>query len=299
MAAQTEHAYEVPEPENWPLQLLAETGVLGLGCALFLLAAVLWPLRARARGWADDPAGAGMALALLCCAAACLACNLASLDLFEASTLLPLILLMALASALGAESLDAVTLRSGPQARWLVAGGMALLASVPPVQAQLHTQAARLLAQGQALSRSSRFADAVPAYELAVQFDPGLLEARYFLGNSLQDLGGDTALARAEGVYSGLRSYAPDYVQVHAQLGRLYESLGRHADAIEEYGRQLKLDPWDPDLVRVLTTLLVAQKRYAEAAALLEDAAGRWPGDGHYEANRRLILGWMQRGGGR
>jgi O-antigen ligase len=277
MAAQQEHSYEVTEPENWPLQLLAETGVLGLGAALALLAVLLLPLWREARAWAGDPERAGLCLALLCAVAACLACNLASLDLFVPSTLLPLLLLLGLGTALSTQRAPSISLNPEHYARFLVSLALAFMASVPVVQALLHTQAARLLAKGRDLSRNSQFAQAIPVYQLALQFDPGLLEARYFLGSSLLDAGGDTNLASASEAFDDLRRFAPDYVQVHAKLGRLDLARGDVAAAAQEYEYQLKLDPWDLDTVQALASLYARNGRLAEAEAVLADAAGRWP----------------------
>lgn len=281
MAVQGQHSYEVTDPENWPLQLFAEVGVLGLVTAVVLLKVLLWPLWRKARAWDQDPEGAGLCLAILCGVAACLACNLASLDLFLPSTLLPLLLILALGTAITADMdrAPSIALNPGMTARALVSLGLAFMASVPVVQGLLDNQAARLLAEGRALSRTARFSDAVQDYQLALQFDPGLLEARYFLGSSLLDAGGDTNLAAAGEAFADLRTYAPDYVQVHAKLGRLYTAQGRVDEAAQEYGAQLKLDPWDLETVQALATLDAQNGRLAAAAAVLTDAAKRWPDD--------------------
>jgi tetratricopeptide (TPR) repeat protein len=299
MAAQEQHSYEVTDPENWPLHLLAEVGLLGLVAAVVLLKAVLMPLRRKARAWDRDPGGAGLCLALLCGVAACLACNLASLDLFLPSTLLPLLLLLALGTAVTADRAPSIALNPGNTARVLVSLGLAFMAGVPVVQALLDGQAARLLAQGQALSQSERFNEAVPVYQLALQFDPGLLEARYFLGSSLLDAGGDTNLAQAGEAFAALRSYAPDYVQVHAKLGRLYTAQGRVDEAALEYQKQLKLDPWDLETVQALASLDAHNGRLADAAAVLEDAARRWPGDADVARNLAAVETALTRKKGR
>jgi O-antigen ligase/Flp pilus assembly protein TadD len=303
MAAQQEHSYEVTAPENWLLQVFAESGLIGLAAALFLLAVLLWPLRKAARSWATD-ADRGLCLALLCCVAACLACNLASLDLFLPSTLMPLLLLLALGGALSAP--ESLSLSLNPQnytrlllspnlTRVLVAMGLALMASVPVVQALLHSQAARLLYKGRALSQSGNFKEAVPVYQLALQFDPGLLEARYFLGNSLMDGGGPAALTQSAEAYAQLQGYAPDYVQVHAKLGRLDELEGRVPEAAQEYARQLALDPWDLGTVQALATLDARSGRLDEAAAVLQAASRRWPGNTDISGNLARVRAALQR----
>lgn len=299
MAGQVQHAYEVTAPENWPLQFLAESGVLGLGAALLLLGVLLLPLRRAARAWADDPQGAGLCLALCCAAAACLGCNLASLDLFLPSTLLPFVLLLGLGAALTTSKAAVLSLNPEHYARILVSVALAFMAAVPVTDALLHMQAARLLARARTLSGDGHFAEAVPDYRLALQFDPGLLEARYFLGSSLLDSGGATNLALAQTAFDGLRAYAPDYVQVHAKLGRLCQARGDYTGAAAEYERQLKLDPWDLGTVEALASLCASRGRLDEAETVLTDAARRWPENTDLSANLAAVETALrrQRGG--
>ncbi len=298
LAGLAHHAYEVVAPENWVLQILVETGILGLAACVAVLALILGPLRAYSRGWASDPGGAGLGLAVLASASGCLACNLASLDLFLASTLLPFLLLLGLAVALTARRAPALSLNPEPAARALVSLALCVTAAVPAVGALLALQAGRELAAAEALSRAGRGADALPHYRLAVQFDPDLREARYFLGCDLLDLGGADDLAEARQAFDGLRAYAPDYVQVHAQLGRLDAAQGRLDDAVAEYTRQLELDPWDRGAIEALASLEAAHGRLAQAAALLEGALARWPGDADFARNLALLRAALARGSG-
>lgn len=300
MATQVQHAYEVTAPENWPLQLFAEAGILGLATALFALLALLWPLRRASRAWAEDPQGGGLCLALLSCVAACLACNLASLDLFLPSTLLPLILLLALGTALSKEGAPQIPLiRNAQKTRFLASAGIIFLACVPPVQADLHTQAGRALARARALSQAGHFTEAVPDYGLALEYDPSLLEARYFLGCTLLDAGGDTNLANAAQCFAVLQRYAPDYVQVHAKLGRLRLERGQVADAAGEYERQLSLDPWDLNSVQALASLYAEHGYLAQAQAVLAAAASRWPGDQDIARNLLKVEAALRAMGGK
>ncbi|MGH7442037.1 MAG: hypothetical protein ACREKE_05120, partial [bacterium] len=224
-----------------------------------------------------------------CGVAACLTCNLASLDLFLPSTLLPLLLALGLGVALTTRKAPSLSLNPESYARILVSLALVFMASVPVTQALLHVQAARRLAQGQALSQSGQFSQALPDYALAVQFDPDLLEARYFWGSSLLDLGGASSLSQAAQVFGDLQGYAPNYVQVHAKLGRLFQAQG-HVNAAElEYARQLALDPWDLSTVQALAGLDAAHGSLPEAAAVLQNAAVRWPSDKDITRNLNLV----------
>ncbi|HXB97208.1 MAG TPA: O-antigen ligase family protein, partial [bacterium] len=235
MAGQTQHAYEVTRPENWPLELLAETGWLGLAAALALLGALLWPLRGLARGWDKDPERAGLALALLAALGGSLACNLAALDLFLPSTLLPFVALAALGAALATDKAPVLGAALGGGMRWLMSAGLLLLAAAPVAQAQMRWRASDRTALAEQLSRAGRLDEAVAPYQEALQLDPGQVEARYFLGCDLQDQGKPQDRKDAEAAFAELRQWAPDYVQVHARLGRLYQSEGRLPEAEAEY----------------------------------------------------------------
>lgn len=276
MAGQSQHSYEVTHPENWVLQALAETGLLGLLALGALLSCVLWPLRGLARDWAQDNEDAGLGLAVLTALCGSLACNLASLDFFLPSTLLPFLLLAALGLVLSAGKAPAVALNSEGYARLLVSLGLAFMATVPVVHAQMKWQSSRLLLQARAQSQAGRFAQAVPLYQVAVDLNPLNLEARYFLAKSLQDQGAPK-LAEAEAAFQALARLAPDYVLIHASRARLYTAQGRLDLAEAEWKRQLKLDPYLVQAVQELGSLLAGQGRLAEAQSLLEEAAPRFP----------------------
>jgi tetratricopeptide (TPR) repeat protein len=276
MAGQTEHSYEVTHPENWLLQVATGSGLLGLLAVLYALFTLLWPMRRLARGWSQDSDHAGLLLALLCGLGGSLACNLASLDLFLPSTLLPFILLLALGTVLSAEKAPAVALNPENYARLLVSVGLAFMASVPIVHAQLRWQSSRFLQQARGLSQDGQFAQAIPLYQAAEDLDPLDLEARYFHAKSLQDMGGDS-LTASEAVYEGLAALAPDYVLIHASRARLYAAQKRWVQAEAEWRRQLDLDPYLIQAVQGLASLLAGQGRLAEAQAVLEEAQPRFP----------------------
>ncbi|HXC63030.1 MAG TPA: O-antigen ligase family protein, partial [bacterium] len=201
MADQDQHAYEVTRPENWALEILAECGWLGLAAGLALLWALLWPLRDLSRGWDQDPGRAGLALAVLAGLGGSLACNLAGLDLFLPSTLLPFSLLAALGVALATEEAPALSAELRGGMRWVMGFGRLILAAAPVFQSWMRWQASKRTALAEQLSRAGRLDDAVEPYQDALQLDPSQLEARYFLGCDLQDRGKGTDLKDAETVF--------------------------------------------------------------------------------------------------
>lgn len=288
MAGQSQHSYEVTHPENWPLQVAAGAGLLGLAAVGTLLFVLLWPLRILARAWAEDSDGAGLALAMLAGLLGSLACNLASLDLFLPSTLLPFILLLALGVVLTAGKAPALTLNPENYARLLVSTGLAFMATVPIVHAQMRWQSSRFLQQARGLSQEGRFTEALPRYQAAEDLDPLNLEARYFHAKSLQDQGA-AGWADADKAYTALAALAPDYVLIHASRARLHTLQGRLAEAEAEWRRQLELDPYLIQAVQELSSLLAGQGRLREAQVLLGEAQPRFPGNKEIEANLEAL----------
>jgi O-antigen ligase len=295
MADQSQHAYEVTRPENWMLEILAECGWLGLAAGLALLGLLLWPLRLLARSWHQDPERAGLALAALAALAGSLACNLAALDLFLPSTLLPFTLLAALGVALATERAPSLSAELKGGMRWVMSAGLLILAAAPVFQAWMHWQASKRTALAEQWSRAGRLDEAVEPYQDALQLDPSLVEARYFLGCDLQDRAKGTDLKDAEAVFTGLRDWAPDYVQVHARLGRLYQAQGRMPEAWQEYQRQLALDPWDLATVQASASLAASIGRLDLADGVLKDAAARWPGNADVARNLAAVEAGLAR----
>jgi len=285
-ASLVQRSYEVSHAENWVVQTLVESGLLGLLALGFALACVLWPLRLAAKAWGSGGPG-GLALALSCALLGSLACNLASLDLYLPSTLLPFCLLMALAAQVAALPALSLSLNAEPYARVLVSLGLALFAAVAPIQAQMQWTADRQLGEAKALSAAGRFDDAIPLYQEALALHPADLEARYFLASSYQDRGKGNDLADADREYAALRALAPDYVLVHAKLARLYAAEGRWDDAAAQWERQLQLDPYLIQAVQELSSLYASRGRLSDAQRVLSEAALRFPDD----ASLRLNLG--------
>jgi O-antigen ligase len=290
MRGQVQHSYEVTHPENWVLQVAVESGLLGLGALGFLFYLLLWPLRRLAAGWAEDPVDAGLGLAVLSAIGGSLACNLASLDFFLPSTLLPFLFIAALGMVLSVGKAPALSLNAEAGARFLVSLGLAFMATVPIVHAQMKWQSSRLLLQARSLSQAGQFEQALPAYQWAVDMDPLNLEARYFLARNLQDLG-PAKLGEAETAYQELARLAPDYVLIHANRARLYTAQKRLDLAEAAWRRQLQLDPYLLQAVQELSSLLAGQGRLAEAEALLADAVPRFPDNAEIGANLDALRG--------
>jgi O-antigen ligase/tetratricopeptide (TPR) repeat protein len=276
-AGLAQRSYEVTHAENWVLQTLVETGSLGLLALVFLLLCLTWPLRLAAKAWDQGALAPSLALALCTALLGSLACNLASLDLYLPSTLLPFCLLGALAARVAGLPVFAPSIKAEGYVKVLAGLGLLLFATVPPLQARMRWQASRDLAEAKSFSEAGRFDEAIPLYQRALYLHPGELEARYFLASSYQDRAQGTDQGDAEREYEELRRQAPDYVLVHAKLARLYTAEGRLDVAAEHWERQLVLDPYLLQGIQALSSLYAGQGHLQEARTVLSAAVLRYP----------------------
>ncbi len=283
MASQVQHSYEVTHPENWPLQLLAETGILGLLAALAFIAVLGWPLWKKAHAWGGEGlADTWLVLAL----GGSLVCNLAALDLFLPSTAWTFAMLAALALRRAGGPALGIRLNADGFFAATVSLLILLFSLFPALQSMARWKASRELQQAKALSMAGRFAEALPAYESSLAGDPSSPEALYFHASALLDSGKSAqALARFE----ELQKLAPDYVLVHDKKARALLGLGRMDEASAEWERQLKLDPWYLPAVQQLSSLYASRGLVKEAVAVLEAAAPRFPDEAQIIRNLSLL----------
>jgi O-antigen ligase len=288
-AGLAQRSYEVSDAENWIIQTLVESGLLGLAALLGLLLCLTWPLRIKAKTWDQAAPAPSLALALTAALSGSLACNLASLDSYLPSTLLPFCLLAALAARVAGLPVLTGSIRVQPYAKALTTVGLILLAGLPPLQAQMRWRASRDLAEAKALSEAGRFDEAIPLYQRAIYLQPSELEARYFLASSYQDRAKGTDLRDAEREYAELRLQAPDYVLVHAKLARLYTAEGRVAEAAEHWQRQLQLDPYLAQGIQELSSLYASQGQLGMARDVLSAGVQRFPERADFRQNLAML----------
>ncbi len=80
-------------------------------------------------------------------------------------------------------------------------------------------------------------------------------------------------LESAVGAYSEAAQIAPDRALPHAAIGGILVKMNRPAEAMQSYGRALKLAPRDEAALRGQADLLAAAGRRVEAAELLDRLA--------------------------
>jgi tetratricopeptide (TPR) repeat protein len=93
------------------------------------------------------------------------------------------------------------------------------------------------------LYRQGDLAASRERYYMAIELDEDLVEARANLGCVLAELN-DHELAVA--AFQGALAFHPDYADVHYQLGRTFDDLGRAGEAEVHWRRFLELAPGSP-----------------------------------------------------
>lgn len=217
----TDHAH------NELLETAAETGILGVGAMLWLW----WVVAVRGRrACRENPLLAGFAGAAIVLAVH----GFVDVGLRH-PPLMPLfwILLGLLAGNDGARELHLRGL-------WTVlciagAGWLAYAGVIQPVRADLAERQGKL--------------------REALRYQPFRLHTRFMLAQQLAA----TSPTEAITVLEQLESLAPDYATTSYNLGVLYLSIGRAAQALPHLRRAIEINPNDPDAKRALETARLAR----------------------------------------
>lgn len=122
---------------------------------------------------------------------------------------------------------------------------------------------------GSALEGVGRTADAIRAWERALQGRPGLVPAQRRLGAALARTG---AAARAEAVLLQAAEAAPADSRVRKELGILYAGMGRPAAALEALQQARRLDPDLPENHNNVGKALLQAGQVEEAEAAFREA---------------------------
>ncbi|MDR1410597.1 MAG: tetratricopeptide repeat protein [Spirochaetaceae bacterium] len=133
---------------------------------------------------------------------------------------------------------------------------------------------------------TGNFAEAVRAYESAVQINPGSESAWYNLGAAYGRLGRqDNALS----AYRKATEVKPDYAAAHRQTGYILSAKGDKAGAIEAYKRCLLYDPGNLAALRELGAAQNGSGDYSGAEASFSRALGLAPDDDQTNYNMALV----------
>jgi tetratricopeptide (TPR) repeat protein len=143
------------------------------------------------------------------------------------------------------------------------------------------------LAQGYALQRQGRLADAAAIFRQVIAREPRNGDALHLLGITLGQMGRPQEAVQAITAAVGVR---PSNPYMHANLGNALSSVGRHAEAASAYERAAALKP---DLLAAHRGRAFAelhQRRYDEALTSIDRALALQPQDAVMLANRANAL---------
>ena len=116
---------------------------------------------------------------------------------------------------------------------------------------------------------------AIESYRRAVGLDPTFYEPHQYFGVFYY---GQGRYSEAANEFQRAIDLAPQFLNAYANLGAMYEKLGRTADAERVLRSALTLKK-APRLLANMGSLLLAEKRFAEARPYLQEAAGVMPND--------------------
>ncbi len=118
---------------------------------------------------------------------------------------------------------------------------------------------------GVTLRHGGKLAEAIAAYQRAIELDPKDAYLHNGLGNVYRDLGHyEDALAE----YQRAIALDPKFDDPHNGLGSVYAELGRTDEAIAEYQRAIELDPTFACYYSNLAGIAIQQVRYRDAIDL-------------------------------
>ena len=136
--------------------------------------------------------------------------------------------------------------------------------------------ASPLVELGQYLESRKDSTGAEKAYKNALARDPSsndalaLLSNLYLQSNRIQD---------AELTLVAFVKASPQSVNGHLQLGRVYRKEEKPTEAAAEFEKALELKPGDPDVLRELAAVQVANKNYSGAEASIRNLLAQQPND--------------------
>ncbi|MGB7061607.1 MAG: tetratricopeptide repeat protein [Candidatus Zixiibacteriota bacterium] len=126
-----------------------------------------------------------------------------------------------------------------------------------------------LLEEGIEYYNRGRLADALRAFQKAIQQDPLFPDVHFFLARTYYRQG---VLDLAEQEYQETIRLKPEYVKAHTDLAKIYASGGKWKNAIRHYEKVLKLDVKDPMVFTDLGKIYALRREYEKATKYFRKA---------------------------
>ncbi|HPD18554.1 MAG TPA: O-antigen ligase family protein, partial [Candidatus Goldiibacteriota bacterium] len=218
-----EHNYEVHYPENIFLQIGSETGIIGLLLFIFVLSLIFKSGRSSSPEYS-----AGFA--------AMLTTNFFGVDVNYAPSMM---LFVVISGVMMKNDKDYFSVNP-LYARLISIFVLTFLAFVSAFWVNRHVSGI-YTKRGVYFSKSGDFKTAIENYKTALKFYDKNTEALYFMGSSYYDSGNPEDALK---IFRHLEKSAPDYVLLHYKIAKIYNDTGLYDDAIKEYKKMLKIDPY-------------------------------------------------------
>jgi tetratricopeptide (TPR) repeat protein len=257
-----EHSYETTQPENILLQIAAETGLIGLLIFFIFVFLVVKNAKEEHNGFLT-----GILAVLII--------NLAGVDINYITSSMLIVFYSGIIIS-GDERGKSFEIKGWKKPACLAA---VLLCFACIAVLQLNRYFSNIsLKQGIFYSQSKQWPEAMNSYLNAIDKDRHNLPAGYFLANSYFDSGISAKKALAE--YLLIEKLAPNYVLLHYNKARIFNWTGNYKEALNEYNKMLKIDPYfKPALVELAQLYFEREKMYPEAENCLKKGLEAYPGD--------------------
>ena len=141
--------------------------------------------------------------------------------------------------------------------------------------------------QGNQWMQANRAADALRAYDRAIELQPDYLDPHFNRGNALLRLQRNgEALASFERAIA----LAPRLALAHFNRGTVLEALGRARDAMDSYRAVLEIEPGHVQARFNLGCIHLGLKQYDEALACMDEVIGQEPQLARAHGNRGVVF---------
>jgi|DewCreStandDraft_4_1066084.scaffolds.fasta_scaffold01931_17 tetratricopeptide (TPR) repeat protein len=260
-----EHSYEVMYPENIFLQIGSDTGITGVFLFIFIIYLII------KYGIKAPPA-------YLSGFAAILTTNFFGVDINYASSIFIFILI----SGIILKNYEDCLHISRFNLRFLIVIFVFFMIFVSSFWIKKHISGI-YTKQGVYFSKTGNFKTAIENYKIALKYFDKNLEALYFLGSSYYDSGDNENALK---IFKQLEKLAPDYVLLHYKIAKIYNELGLYEEAIDEYKKMLKIDPYLKEALVELAYIYYNKKnRFDEAEKIMLSAIEKYKDDSSLYSN--------------
>lgn len=265
MAWTYEHSYEVMYPENIFLQIGSETGIIGVFLFVFIIYLII------KYGIKAPPV-------YLSGFAALLTANFFGVDINYAPSMFIFILI----SGMILKNYEDYLHISRFNLQFLTVVFVFFIIFVSSFWIRKHISGI-YTKQGVYFSKTGNFNTAIENYNIALKYFSKNLEALYFLGSSYYDSGdNENALI----IFKQLEKLAPDYVLLHYKIAKIYNDRGLYEEAIDEYKKMLKIDPYlKVALVELAYIYYNKKNRFDEAEKIMLSAIEKYKDDSSLYSN--------------